>query len=321
VHGSPSDDSQDYVVLLFDGRVGFECTGTLVAPRLVLTARHCVSRVTSGDSLECAKDGSAVTGGALGDDYPADDLEVYVGATRARTFPVPDARGTRIVHDGATNLCNHDLALLEIAPGITGVAPSKVRLDPGPSMQDRVTVIGWGVTDKQRISVGRTQRDGVPLLAVGPTTFQGAGVPPNDFVLGESICDGDSGSPAFVEPEGAVIGVASFGSNGTKAKANDPASGCVDDGSGVMNTFTLLAPFRGVLDRAAADTGATLVVDDEGAGGPAATDGSVHGPPDASGSGTAGCDVASHGSGYEGPLALALFVALLAARPRVRPNA
>jgi len=255
VHGSPSDGAQDYVVLLYQASAGTECTATLVAPAVVLTARHCVTKVASGDSIECGRDGEAVTGGQLGDDVPASELEIYVGATRGRPFPAPTARGTRVVHDGATNLCNHDLALLEIAPPVTSVAPARLNLDAAPSDAEAVTVIGWGVTDQQNLTRTRATRTGVDVLAVGPATFEGVDVPPNDFLLGESICDGDSGAPAF-DGDGVVLGVASFGSNGTTASASDPASACVDAGSGIINTFTSLGPFASTIVQAFADTGA-----------------------------------------------------------------
>lgn len=255
VHGSPSPDAQDYVILLYDAKAHFACTGTLVAPSLVLTARHCVTKVTS-DSIACDENGNATTGGVLGDDYPPNDLEVHLGPTRARAFPAPDARGSKIVHDGSDNVCNHDVALLEIAPAITDVAPARLHLDSGPAPHDKLTVVGWGVSGMQLVSTSRGQRTGVPLLAIGPSTFDGIPVPSNDFLLGESICDGDSGAPAIAEATGAIVGVASFGSNGVESTASDPAASCVDKGKGVLNTFTSLAAFKPLVARALADSGA-----------------------------------------------------------------
>jgi hypothetical protein len=298
VHGTASTSDQDYVVLIYDSKAGFECTGTIIGPSLVLTARHCVTSLTSGDALECDGSGNPVSGGQLGADYAASDLAVYVGASRTRPFPTPNARGTKIVHDGSPNLCAHDLAVLEIAPPITTVAPAKLRLDAAPSTQDTVTVVGWGVTDTQQISSLRTQRNGIAVLSVGSASYQGFPVPPNDFLIGESICDGDSGAPAIAELTGAVVGLASYGTNGSPSSANNPLAGCVDNGMGVLNTFTSLAPFKSVVQQAFADTGGQPSIDDTA---PA---------PKTSASKGCGCDAVGRANGSALAAALLAIVAL-----------
>src|SRR6187402_140376 len=70
IHGKVDDASHDSVVLLVAPVAGTTdvnlCTGTVVAPNLVLTARHCVS-TTDGSSI-CNADGTATSGGrVLGD--------------------------------------------------------------------------------------------------------------------------------------------------------------------------------------------------------------------------------------------------------------
>src|SRR5579883_2057562 len=42
VNGSPSDSSQDFAVHVVLANYANACTGTLVAPDLVMTAQHCV---------------------------------------------------------------------------------------------------------------------------------------------------------------------------------------------------------------------------------------------------------------------------------------
>jgi hypothetical protein len=256
VDGTPSDAAQDAVVLVYYPDQRYDCTGTLVAPSIVLTARHCVSDMADGDAVQCGSDGEAVSGGDLGDDYPASDIEVYVGRTRSRFFPDPTARGTKIVHDDATNLCGHDLALLEIEPPVTSVAPARLVLDALPSVGEAVTVVGWGASEHQIQNITRTraERTGVDVLSIGPTVYDGVNVPPNGFLLGESICDGDSGGPAF-DASGIILGIASYGSNGTPESESDPLAACVDAGGGVLNTFTSIAPFADTIRQAFTDTG------------------------------------------------------------------
>src|SRR4051794_6715975 len=52
VNGSPSSASDNAVVYIaINGKSGDYCTGTLIAPNLVLTARHCVSALD--ETVEC----------------------------------------------------------------------------------------------------------------------------------------------------------------------------------------------------------------------------------------------------------------------------
>ncbi len=258
VHGAASDASQNAVVLLFDAVDGFECTGTVISANLVLTARHCVSNIGS-DALNCDQNGTAVSGGQVGADFRPRDLAVYVGATRASAFPVAAAHGVGIFHDTATNLCNHDLAILQVERNLS--APfATLRLDAGVTTPSSVTVVGWGVTEATQVTKARQARSQVPVLSVGPAVFQGVPVPPSDFLLGESICDGDSGAPAFDSADGALLGIASYGGNGTTYDPKNPATSCVDAGNGVFNTFTSIAPFKTtILQAFAAAGGAPLV--------------------------------------------------------------
>jgi hypothetical protein len=261
INGTASDASQNEVVLLFNSTASYNCTATLVAPNLALTARHCVSAIES-DVLECDQNGNAISGGQIGADFPVADLQVFVGVTRDGPFPPATAQATQIFHDDSTNLCNHDLALLLLDQSIPGALVGTLRLDAGPSKEDSFTIIGWGVTTAAQIPLTRQQRTDVGVLAIGSTTYQGLPVPPDNFVLGESICNGDSGSPAISEETGAIVGIASFGSNGTTPNPNDPSAACVQTPAGVTNLFTEVTPFKAVIEQAFAAAGAQPVVDD-----------------------------------------------------------
>lgn len=233
IGGEPSGEGRDAVVLIkhYDAiRLGGGaegCTGTMLTPRLVLTARHCVAE--TGLELACDSTGRAIEGGEVRKNFQADKLFVFAGAERPNFLTGLDraARAAEIIDDGADNLCDHDIALLVLASDLPGARVAPVRLASHAKVGERVTTVGWGVTEETPEPAQRMERAGVEVLAVGPAE----GVGPSELLVGESGCSGDSGGPALSE-SGAVIGVLSRGGNGSGAAHGDPA-GC----TGARNVF------------------------------------------------------------------------------------
>src|SRR5262245_22864616 len=70
LYGEASGPDQDMVVTVGSRQGLFLCTGTLLAPNLVLTGRHCVSRQLSQEGYACTPDGTLTgNGGLLGADF------------------------------------------------------------------------------------------------------------------------------------------------------------------------------------------------------------------------------------------------------------
>lgn len=252
IKGKPSDKSQDAVVLLIhydpnnrSAGVG-SCTGTLLAPKLVLTARHCV-----GDTdpvAACAADGKPIQYGAVRGNHPAKTLYVFTGKDRpdfsGASKIEPAAKGFKILDNGGKNLCNQDIALIVLDSEITDMPIAPIRLESDVTKGEMITAVGWGVTDKTPQPEQRQQRTNVKITNVGPDDSDMMGVPPNEFEVGESICSGDSGGPAFAQETGAVVGVVSRGGGGRgAADENDPAANCI----GGSNLYTKVAPFKDMI--------------------------------------------------------------------------
>lgn len=246
IDGTASSVDQDSVVLItIGGRGG--CTGTLVAPNLVLTARHCVTE-TDGGAL-CRTDGTPYDGGGLGSNFPASSLLVYKGQLAGSMESDPSkaaAKGKQLIVESTSTYCDADVAFILLDRNVSApVAP--IRLDEGAREGETITAVGWGLTEDGRTPSKRLQRSGIKVEAVGPLSWDSStdiGLAKSEFMIGEGICSGDSGGPAFAKT-GAVVGVVSRGGNGEQGGGADS---CI--GSSTIGIYTHLANKRALVDRA-----------------------------------------------------------------------
>lgn len=252
IHGEPSPESENAavaVVLTSGGGLAGSCSGVIVAPTIVLTARHCVSKTAEG-GLACTKEGTSLGGGGVLSDHPPNDLAILVGPKASFSF---SARGKKVIHDGAKNLCNHDFAIILLDKPITGTPIAPIRLNNPPTKGDLVTAVGWGTSDSPGIA--RRHRTDIPITAVGPASYRSSGVGPAEFAIGEGICSGDSGGPAFDQKTGAVVGLVSRGGNGNPSPSSAVDS-CIDTADyKTANFYTRTDGFKDMILAAFAEAG------------------------------------------------------------------
>lgn len=232
INGTTSPVAQNGVIMVQLPNGG-RCSGSLIGPSLVLTARHCVS--DTDETLVCGPNGP-ISGARVFRDFAPSQILIYAGNQRATLRA--RARGRQLVTTGAKTLCSQDIAFITLDRPISDITPLKVRA-LGPSIGERITSVGWGVTTTSSFPAARQQRANVTILDVGPTRS----TPSNSFTVGESICSGDSGGPALAS-DGTIIGVVSYGGNG-RSSPTDPSVGC--RGTASRNTYVSVAPFASLL--------------------------------------------------------------------------
>lgn len=216
LNGSPS--TRDGVVAVVNPAE--LCSGFLIAPNLVLTARHCVSTLRAGGTNACST-AAGPDGGTLQPTTPASDYmpsEIYVYA-RAQV-PSSGIGGLRVAEvivlpdSSALPLCGHDVALLRLASPNTAVTPIAPRLDSPPRVGESLVVVGYGRSvgaDPDSAGV-RLEVTGSSPESVGETLdVRGATrTSASEWVIDMGPCYGDSGSPAL-DSDGRAVGVMSRG--------------------------------------------------------------------------------------------------------------
>jgi hypothetical protein len=186
------------------------CSGALVAPNVVLTARHCVTRTVPG-GIACDEAGNSRNGTHFRDDIPATSIRIFTGQTPAGAAPRATAKHIR--YPQSSVLCNMDIAFIVLDRDVAGIAPLAVRTQRPVVAGETIRAVGYGRNNTGDAPQTRLRREGVRVLAAGPqfVAARGTVVASREFEVTQSICSGDSGGPAISEQTGAVIGVVSRG--------------------------------------------------------------------------------------------------------------
>jgi hypothetical protein len=225
IQGGTTDTSHNFAVAICGGVTPqapdcqILCSGALIAPNLVVSARHCVDNVTS-DMIDC---GSTTFGPPL---FPAAQYLITtdpdITDPAATWYPVE-----KIVTPTPTAFCGNDLSLLILGANVpTSEVPVLVTPEiwnpiDSTEYSSNETAIGYGVdapSDAAADSAGVRRiledinitcipRD--PSLDCGPVSS--SGVATNEFAAGNGPCEGDSGSSAYEQNHFAAGDWLSFG--------------------------------------------------------------------------------------------------------------
>jgi MYXO-CTERM domain-containing protein len=209
IGGDP--DTTSHAVFAIQNTAGGLCTGSLIAPNLILTAQHCVAELAEPEApVLCPETEFSRV-------YPASAFLVTWDADLSNGAPDSTIHEVNLVVTPPGNsLCGNDIALLRLSDNVPAeqAVPIVPRVDSRPAVDELFDAIGYGIqnpNDNQGSTAGYRMRVDDNLVGcVGAQQCNGTGATGTEWAAEAPICSGDSGGPAL-DSQGRVIGVVSRG--------------------------------------------------------------------------------------------------------------
>jgi hypothetical protein len=179
------DRGYDPPVVAIDAADAVVCAGALVAPDVVLTARHCVSLPAGPIACpgEDARPAPPLRAPGSLRILVGDDLSTAALRARGRAVRVP----------AASSMCGADVALILLDVPIDDVQPFAIR-STGAAQGDHLRTVGWRLAARAG-AAPRILRDHLLVADTSPTELE----------LDEAVRGG--GGPAIDETTAEVLGV------------------------------------------------------------------------------------------------------------------
>jgi MYXO-CTERM domain-containing protein len=194
--GGTTDPDDPAVVAIARHRIACDdapatiCTGVLVAPRVVVTAAHCLDGVIARGGLEVAFGADARQASRV---IVVEDFAIYGG------YDAQTGDG-----DVAALLLAEDAPVAPIAPPAGSIAD----VAQGGALR----AVGYGVTAWNAGDAGVKRAGALALGDVRAASFDATPAP-------AMTCVGDSGGPVFAASSGELVGITSRGDTGCVASA------------------------------------------------------------------------------------------------------
>lgn len=183
VGGVPSKGAEHASCVAISFEDGLICTGTLVAPQIVIAAAHCLF----DDSGKPVKAQFLSLGNCI---------ETPV---KAKTYRI---RSQHAHPDYLRQAYGNDIAVLILDVAIESITPCPIASDTQRKGQSLVTLVGYRREADDRLKQFHVR---VPFLQENVGRFGGR--EDTEFVAGEpqhaiDACQGDTGGPAFIQDDG-----------------------------------------------------------------------------------------------------------------------
>lgn len=205
INGTP-DPGETGTVYVSHLDYPFLCSGTVIGPTLVVTAKHCTFIEKSGANNDTPMKGNRFRVGF----GPQQGQLTWRGTTKMEWIGMPGNVEVQPAVDGG-----EDVALLWLSSAVpSGTKIHAVKLDYVPKSGDQLTIVGYG-----RSSLSNN-KSGVKLMTVD--AFNGVnGATGIIQAKGKGACSGDSGGSFYFGSTRELVGVTSTAGASAPNKACD----------------------------------------------------------------------------------------------------